>query len=49
MSTSHAIKAHAQEVLEKNGQRLSEAVSRDVVTHNSRSDLPLSTFKKISG
>ena len=45
MSTSHTIRAHAQEVWDKSDKVMGGCQSgRKVVTHNSKSDLPLGTI-----
>ena len=43
MSTSHNIKAHTQEVWDKSNKKIKggSQSGRKVVTHNSKSDLPL--------
>ena len=42
MSTSHTIKVDAQEVLDKSDKDKGDCqLGRKVVTHNSKSDLPL--------
>ena len=41
MSTSHTIRAHAQEVWDKSDKDYGRQSGRKVVTHNSKSDLPL--------
>ena len=42
MSTSHTIRAHAQEVWDKSDKDKGDCqLGRKVVTHNSKSDLPL--------
>ena len=41
MSTSHTIRAHAQEVWNKSDKDGGCQLGRNVVTHDSKSDLPL--------
>ena len=45
MSTSHTIRAHAQEVWDKSDKdQEGLSVGKKMVTHNSKSDLPLATI-----
>ena len=45
MSTSHTVRAHAQEVWDKSDENSGGfQLGRKVVTHNCKSDLPLGTY-----